>query len=225
MSHLPESPVNPLPPVVTALFMLLMGIETIFQLGARGIMGGPEAIGWRIEALQAYGYSPDILAWMIETSRWPLEHVFRFVSYAFVHVSFTQALFAGVFLLALGKMVAEVYGAIQMLVVFVVASVSGAIVFSVAGANQPLFGAFPAVYGLIGTYTFLLWRGLALIGANQTRAFTLIAFLMGIQLIFAVFTGSKDWIADIGGFASGFAISFFLTPGGMSRLRDRMRRD
>ncbi len=45
-------PINPLPPVVVALFLLIAGIEMVFALGAQGILGGPEAIGWRIAAIQ-----------------------------------------------------------------------------------------------------------------------------------------------------------------------------
>ena len=34
------SPINPLPPVVAALFIMMIGIEVVFALGARGIIGG-----------------------------------------------------------------------------------------------------------------------------------------------------------------------------------------
>lgn len=52
MSH-PETirPVNPLPPVVVALFLVLMGVELVFQLGAHGLAGGPGGIGWRTSAI------------------------------------------------------------------------------------------------------------------------------------------------------------------------------
>ena len=52
MSHdRPVSAVNPLPPVVAALFLLVMGIEIAFYLGARGMVGGPGAVGWRLAAM------------------------------------------------------------------------------------------------------------------------------------------------------------------------------
>jgi len=39
MSHPDDqSPVNPLPPVVTALFLLLVGVEATFWFGAQGIV-------------------------------------------------------------------------------------------------------------------------------------------------------------------------------------------
>ncbi len=217
---------NPLPPVVAALFLFIIGLEAIFALGARGLVGGPGAVGWRLEAVQTYAFSSDILAWMWQTGRWPVEHLMRFVTYPFVHASFTQALFVGVFLLAMGKMVAEVFGGLAMLAVFVLSGIGGALAYALlVDESYPLIGGFPSVYGLIGAFTFLLWRSLSLVGANQARAFTLIAILMAIQLVFGLLFGlNKDWVADLGGFACGFGLSFFVTPGGWARIRARIRR-
>ena len=218
--------INPLPPVVVALFLFIMGVELVLNLGARGLVGGPGAVGWRLEAVQRYAFSGDILTWMWQNGRWPVEHLMRFVTYPFVHGSFTQALFVGVFVLAMGKMVAEVFGAIATLLVFVLSGIAGALAYGVLTSDSyPLIGGFPPVYGLIGAFTFLLWRSLTLVGANQARAFTLIAFLMGIQLVFGLLFGAqKDWVADLAGFACGFGLSFFVSPGGWARMKARIRR-
>jgi len=219
--------VNPLPPVVAALFLFIMGIEAVFSLGARGLIGGPQAIGWRLEAIQDYSFSGEILRWMWETGRWPVEHLMRFVTYPFVHGSFTQSLFVGVFVLAMGKMVAEVFGGFAMLMVFVLSGIGGALGYGLLVNDPfPLIGGFPPVYGLIGAFTYMLWRSLSLVGANQSRAFSLIAFLMGAQLVFGLLFGlQNDWVADLAGFATGFGLSFFVAPGGWARMRGRMRRD
>ena len=221
------SPVNPLPPAVVALVLVIMGIEAAFSLGLRGIIGGPEAVGWRLEAFQSYGFSSQVFWWMQETGQWPAEHVIRFLSYAFVHGSFTHALFVCVFVLAMGKMVGEVFGDFAMVIIFLCSAIGGALGYAVFLNTQvPLFGGFPAVYGLIGAFTYILWRQLALVGAQQSRAFTLIAFLMGAQLLFGlIFGGQKDWVADLSGFATGFALSFFLAPGGWARMRGKIHRD
>jgi membrane associated rhomboid family serine protease len=224
-SHTPV--VNPLPPVVAALFLFIMGIEVIFSLGSRGLIGGPQAVGWRLEAVQTYAFSGDILRWMLETGRFPVEHLLRFISYPFVHGSFTQALFVGVFVLAMGKMVAEVFGTIAMLLIFVLSGIGAALAYGLLTNDPyPLIGGFPPVYGLIGAFTYMLWRSLSLVGANQARAFTLIAFLMGAQLLFGLVFGlQNDWIADLAGFATGFGLSFFVSPGGWMRLRRGVQRD
>jgi rhomboid protease GluP len=221
------SPVNPLPPAVVALVLVIMGIEAAFSLGMRGIIGGPEAIGWRLEAFQYYAFSSEIFWWMAETGQWPAEHLIRFLSYAFVHGAFTHALFVCVFVLAMGKMVGEVMGDLAMVIIFALSAIGGALGYAVLmNAPAPLIGGFPAVYGLIGAFTYILWRQLSLVGAQQSRAFSLIAFLMGIQLLFSLlFGGQKDWVADLCGFATGFGLSFFLAPGGWARIRGNIRRD
>jgi membrane associated rhomboid family serine protease len=220
-----ESPLNPLPPLVVALFLVIIGLDLVFTFGARGLLGGPEAVGWRLGAIQDYGFSADVFRWMLETGRFPTEHMIRFVSYPFVQGSFTSALFAGVMLLAMGKFVAEVFRPIAVLTIFLGASIVGAVLHGIFMVAQPwLIGAFPGVYGLIGAFTFLLWVRLAGSGASQARAFSLIGMLMGLQLIFGVLFGTDGmWLAELGGFFAGFALSFVLAPGGWSRVLERLR--
>ena len=49
----PENPlpVNPMPPVIVALFLLIAGIEAVMWLGAQGIAGGADGVGWRIASI------------------------------------------------------------------------------------------------------------------------------------------------------------------------------
>ena len=84
------SPVNPLPPVVVALFFVIMGIEATLSLAARGTIGGPGGIGWRLEAMQSYAFSGLIFDWMWDNGQWPTEHLIQFVSYMFMHSSFSR---------------------------------------------------------------------------------------------------------------------------------------
>lgn len=223
----PNNAVNPLPPVVVALFLILLAIELYFQAGSNGLAGGPSAVGWRLTALQRYGFSGEILRWMWDTGQWPAEHLIRFISYPFIHVSFTQTIFAGVMMLAMGKMVAEVFGPVAFLAVYFISAIVGALAYAVlTDGALPLIGSFPPVYGLIGAFTWLLWRKMSLVGENQFRAFTLIGFLMGIQLIFALFFEvSKDWVADLAGFATGFMLSFLLVPGGWAKILAKLRQE
>jgi len=220
-----EPPFNPLPPVVIALFLVIVGIEVVFGLGARGIVGGPGAVGWRLGTLERFAFSSEIFNWMLETGRWPVEHVIRLVSYPFVHASFTHALFAGVMLLALGKMVGEVMGTRAVVLLFFVPSAGGAVAYALfIGAPAPLVGAFPAVYGLIGGFTYMLWQRLGQLGENQIRAFALVGILLFIQLIFGLLVGaSAEWVADISAFVIGFGMSMLLVPGGWTKLVNRLR--
>jgi len=220
------SPINPLPPVVAALFIIMIGIEVVFALGARGIIGDMNALGWRVAAVETYGFNGQILDWMLINGIYPVEHLIRFMSFLFLHASFTHAIFVSIMVLALGKMVGEVFSQVATLAIFLLSGVFGAAVYGYV-LNDPhwLIGGFPGVYGLIGAFTFLQWLHLRVLGKSQRRAFSLIGVLMGIQLVFGVlFGGANDWLADAAGFAAGFGLSFVVCPGGWRKIQDLLRR-
>jgi membrane associated rhomboid family serine protease len=218
-------PLNPLPPVVWLLALPIIAMEIVLSMGASGLVGGVNAIGWRLMAFQQLAFSPDLMREMIATSNYPLHGMWRFVSYPFIHSSPTHTAFAVVILLALGKYVGEVFRWWAVLVVFFGASIAGALAFgAVTAIKVPLFGAYPAAYGLIGAFTFMLWVRLAGTGVNQLRAFTMIGFLLFAQFLFGVlFGGGWEWVADLAGFAAGFFLSFVVSPGGWSRVMARLR--
>jgi membrane associated rhomboid family serine protease len=208
-----------------ALVLAMVMPELAFQAAEAGLVGGQEGIGWRALALELFAFFPELFAWMAERGIWlPLE-IARLVTYPFVHVSFMSSVFAIVFTLALGKLVGEAMSGLAVLVIFFGASVVAALVYWLALPDQaPLYGGMPGAYGLIGGFTFLLWLKAVATGGPQTQAFGLIAFLMGIQLFFGLFfdTGNA-WVADLAGFFAGFGLSFFLVPGGFSRLMAFLR--
>jgi membrane associated rhomboid family serine protease len=221
----PETPFNNLPPMVIAIALVLGGIELVFQIGSFGLIGGPDAIGWRIAAIEDYGFFDSIFEAMRAQGTWPFEHVMRFFTYAFVHYSMLHALMVIVFILALGKMVGETFGNFAVLLIFVISALAGSLAYGlILTTNVQLVGAYPAAYGFIGAYTFILWLGLGAMQQNRVRAFTLIGFLMGIQLVFGLlFGGSPDWVADLAGFAAGFAVAALLVPGAFGRIMGRLR--
>ncbi|MEI4486086.1 rhomboid family intramembrane serine protease [Frigidibacter sp. MR17.14] len=222
-----ESPLNPMPPVVWLLFLPIAAMEIVLQAGSTGLVGGPGAVGWRLEALERFSFSPQLFHWMAANGHWPPEQAMRLLTYIFVHGSFTHAVFVAVFLLALGKMVAEVFSAGAVLAVFVVSALAGSLAYAAIPMDlPPLFGGYPPVYGLIGAFTFILWQRLGAVHANRYRAFSLIGFLLGIQLVFGlIFGGTWQTLSEIAGFAAGFATSFLVAPGGwravLARIRDR----
>lgn len=165
-----ESPINPLPPVVVGLALLIFGLEVAFTLGERGILSG--GAGWRLDAVQRFAFSGDLFDWMLANGIYRPDMLVRFVSYPLVHVTFTHTLFVLVFLLALGKMAGEIFSWWAVLLIFFGSAAMGALAYGLLLNDPvPLVGGYPAVYGLIGSFTFLMWVDLAARGANKYRAF------------------------------------------------------
>lgn len=220
-----QSPLNKISPVVWGVLLPILAMELVVSIGGLGL-AGPQGTGWRLMALERFALSPRMLGYMFETGEWRLDALMRFVTYSLVHVSFVQTLFAGVFILALGKMVSEVFRPWAFLVIYISSAVIAGVVYSlIPGIEAALYGAFPPAYGLIGAFTFVLWARLGAMHANRAGAFTLIGGLLAMQLLFAaLFGGSPEWIADVAGFASGFGLSFLVAPGGPAAMLARIRR-
>ncbi len=215
-----ETPLNPLPPVVWLILLPIVAMEVVLSAGGLGLAGGQAGIGWRSEALQRFALSPVMLDQMWQAGQVSSDYLMRFVTYAFVHGNLTHAVFAAVFILALGKFVGEVFRGWAVAVVFLGAVLAGGLAYSlVPGLQVALYGAYPGAYGLIGAFTYILWAKLGAHHAHRGRAFSLIGFLLGIQLLFgALFGGAPDWIADLAGFGAGFSLSFLVAPGGPAHL-------
>ncbi len=220
------APINPLPMVVWVLALPMIAMELLLNAASVGLVGGPAGIGWRLSAIERFAFVPDLMRRMIEIGSYPPEALVRLVTYPLVHASATHALFGVVILLALGKMVGEVFRWWAVLVVYFGATIVGALIYTLVlpEVRTPLIGAYPGDYGLIGAFTFLMWVNLTAVGANKYRAFSMIGFLMGIQLVFGLlFGGGYEWVADLSGFAAGFVLSFIVSPGGFGRVLDKIR--
>lgn len=220
-----EHPINPLPPVVWLLAGPIIAGEILFGLGQTGLFGD-QALGWRLDALQRFAFAPNALRWMTETGLWNWRDLARILTYPFVHGTLMHAVMVIVFILALGKMVGEVFRGWAVAAVFFAGSIAGALVYTLVPFTEgALYGGYPAAYGLIGAFTWLLWMKLGQVNANRSRAFMFIGFLMAVRLIFGVFFGvSDDWIADFSGFAAGFMLSFLVAPGGWRHMLSRIRK-
>ncbi|WP_372604420.1 rhomboid family intramembrane serine protease [Actibacterium sp.] len=220
-----HSPVNPLPPVVWLLATPIALVELLLSAGRYGFAGGPGGIGWRTAAIEDYGFYDILFDRMLATGDIAASDLMRMVSYVFVSFSFTQTLFVIVFILALGKMVGEILRPWAVVLVFFASAIVGAAAYGLLlDEARPLAGGYPAVYGLIGAFTYLMSVSLAAKGDSRYGAFTLIGFLLGIQLLFTLlFGGSNDWVADLAGFFTGFGLSILVSPGGWRRLRARLQ--
>lgn len=217
--------VNPLPRSVIGIVLLIVLAELYFAWGASGFTGDPRSAGWRIAAVEDYGFYGQIVDDWISKGLISGDRLWRFVTYPFVHYAFTSALFAAVFILAMGKFVGEQMRGLAVLAIFFGGSIVGAIVYGlVLNDPAPLIGGFPGAYALIGGFTYLLAARLTSEGESGLRAFSLIGFLMGIQLLFALLFGTDNtWVAELTGFVVGFFLSSVVRPGGWSEIVRRLR--
>ncbi len=214
------SPVNPLPPVIVILALAIAGIELTLQLATAGFIGGPNGVGWRLETMRALGFFDNVFEYMRQTDTYDWNTLGRFITYPFVHFAFTHAAFAFVMILAIGKAVGDIFHTFSVLAIFFISSITGALAFGLLADSQyPLIGSYPAIYGLIGAYTWTLWLNASADGESRLMAFRLIGLLMALQLIYRFFFGgSEEWIADLAGFVTGFLLSFVLAPDGRARI-------
>lgn len=229
-----ESPLNPLPPVIWALVLPIIALEIYFGLGQLGFVGGGQpgaGMALRQIVAERTAYVPEFVLRLWELRMFDLGQGWRILTYSFVHLSLTHAVFVVVFALALGNLIASQFRPWAVVVLFFGSAIGGALIYTLfAGLLpqwrfQPLIGGYPAVYGFVGAFTFLLWTRLGQQNANRMRAFTLIGMLMAFQLVFGILfqDGSMTWIAEVAGFCCGFLLSFVLVPGGIGRVMRQIR--
>lgn len=224
-----QSPLNPIPVVVILLALAIGGTEMVLQLAERGYIGGPAAIGWRVNLIEQFGLSGRLMEFITQTQNTEPRYIGRYLTYPFLHFSFAHAAFATIMTLALGKAVADVFHPASVVIIFFTSAIVGALAYGLIDTSQkPFIGAFPSVYAFLGAYTWMLWLASGITGQNRMNAFRLVGFLIGLRLVFMfvlpLFSKvdrpfSHDWIADLAGFAVGFLLSFVLAPDGRARIK------
>jgi rhomboid protease GluP len=225
LRDLNASPINPLPVLVWLVILAMTGIELALWLGGRGLIGGPEAVGWRLEALQRSGFSTGLQAWMLENARFPALHMGRYLSYSFVHTGPLHAFFVVILIAALGKAYGEAQGRLRLLLLMVLPPALGAAVFGlILGGHELgwLFGGMPMAFGLVGGLTWHRWR-IAATRTEQLRAFGIIGALLLARLGFGLMVeAGHGWVAEFAAFGIGFALAASVAPGRWQALRARL---
>ena len=213
--------VNPIPTAILVIFFGITLVEAFLFFDLGGLIGKTGGAAERLLLIQNYGVPPKLANWMLGTGNLSIDNVFRFVAYPFVNLSSLSVVFASVLLLALGKMVGEVFSTLSVVLIWILSTILAAFFYSISATNgQILVGSYPGVYGFVGAYTFVSWIALRLAkNKNQSQAFSLIVALMSVQLLFSFLFGTGQlWIADFAGFVTGFTVSFFLSPGGIKEV-------
>ncbi|THD84894.1 rhomboid family intramembrane serine protease [Aliigemmobacter aestuarii] len=220
-----DAPVfNPLPWIVWVLALPVIAAELFFALGQSGIIGGPQAIGWRLDAVNLFGFAPDFQRGLVARGMWLDQGWLRLLTYPVAHLSFTDALFSVVILLAIGNLIGRVFSPVAMVILYFGSSVATAALYTLMGFDAPLVGADVAVYGLIGAFTWMRWAQYPAGHPERYQAFTLAGFLIGLRVFFWwVFGGSMAWVAAVLAVPVGFGLAILCAPGGLARVLNRMR--
>lgn len=213
--------------VVWLLATVLALVEAAFLLGGAGVIGGPEAAAWRLEAMQRLGVAPAMTDWMLENRSLPPDLLGRFLGYALVHEAPLRALFVVVLVAGLGRALAARMGGGAILAIFVLGAAGGALGYTLAGLDaQLLTGGLPAVFALLGAFATLLVTGQVPAGLIRVRALALIALAVALRVALGIWVeDGARWSADIAGFVTGGLLAAVLRPGGWRALRGRVRHE
>ena len=219
---------NALPALVWVYLLAIAAVEAVLSAGHAGLIGGAQAVGWRVSAFQDFAFSSALQAWMWETGQAPIRVLMRYLTYPFIHANPTHAVFAVVLIAALGKAVAEGMGTRALGVLLVAVPAAAAAVFALAVGRDDLgwlFGAMVPAFALVGAFTWLKWDQAAGDPVKQRRAFSMIAVLVVARLAFGLLAEiGLGWIAELFAFAAGFVLAWtVLGPGRWQALRARMR--
>lgn len=220
------APINKLPALVWLLLLAIAGIEAVLWLGAQGLIGGPQALGWRLEAITRWGYSGAVQVVMLENRHFPVAYLARYGAFSFIHGGPLHAFFVIVLLAALGKYVGEAFGTLRTLAVLVPATLGSAVAFGlILGEHELawLFGGMPMTFALVGAATWWRWHDTE-DTTGRWRALGLLGGLLLARLVIGLLVEpGHGWIADLAAFALGFALAALFAPGGWAFLRARLR--
>jgi membrane associated rhomboid family serine protease len=198
---------------------------------------------WQVWNLYAFAFIPARFG----DSPYPMipgSQVWSFLTYAFLHGSWTHLIFNSLWLLIFGTVVARYLGAVRFLLLSGISAIAGALVTLALhwGENYLMIGASGAVSGLMGAAVPIMYgRGRLmawptgdplivrplpfgeLVRNRNALIFTFVWLIITLVSGATGFTGTSfitqggiAWEAHIGGFLGGLA-SFYLLQGSVMR--------
>jgi len=215
-------PFNPVSPVVLVFVATVVVIEVVLQLAERGWIGGPEAIGWRLELVRNVGFHRAVFDHLLAGGSLEPKVIWPFLSYIFVHKSFAHMLIASALMLGMGKLIAERFSSLAVVALIVVCGLMGSLIFGMFSAvgGFPLTGSYPVFYGFIGTFTWIRISDLRSEGKSILPAFSAVGMFLIFRTAFALMYGlSNSWMSDLAGVITGFLLAYVLAPDGNDRMK------
>jgi membrane associated rhomboid family serine protease len=196
-------------------FMAL--VELVLWMGDAGIVFDP-SLRLRVFGAGAF-WSP-----LLHGSE-PLfgaQPVTMFLSHALLHGGFLHMAMNMAILLAMGRFVADRYGAGAILPIFLAGAVAGGAVYGLlTDVPIPMVGASGAVFAFLGIWIVWDWRRHVAAGVSPRPVLVRVAVLAGLNVAaWIALDGMLAWEAHLGGFLAGLLFGRILE----NRARDAVIR-
>ena len=147
-----------------------------------------------------------------------LDRWWTVLSATWLHGGLIHIFFNMYWVKTIGPALIEFYGLGRMIIIYVVAGVSGFLITStvgymfpfapslLSGASDMTIGASASIFGLIGSLLYYGRRTGSSAVYQQARQWAIFLFIFGL-----IFPGIDNW-AHLGGFAGGYFVSAWLDP-------------
>ena len=129
----------------------------------------------------------------------------------FLHIGFLHVAFNGYALYVLGQEAEAIYGSTRFLVIFLLASLSGAIA-SFALTYGLSAGASTGIFGLIGTLIAFFVRNREVFGSLGRTRLNNLLFVAAFNVIYGLSVPAIDNWGHAGGLAAGLLLGWLLCP-------------
>lgn len=168
------------------------------------------AITLVVFALQTVGGDAVVRAGMKDRAALQAGELWRLVTPLFLHAGEVHLLVNMYSLYVIGPAVERFYGSARLLVIYLLAGVSG-VILSLVFNPGPSVGASGAIFGLLGAWIAFLLQHRALFGPSAQAQLRQIGLLLVINLIISLTPGIDAW-GHLGGLAAGLACGSWFGP-------------
>ncbi len=200
-------------PVILILLASATFIELVMLGADLGLWGSARL---RLVVYQNTAFWPGLLGgWIPNYASQPF---LMFLTYAFVHSGFIHLLVNMITLVSLGGTVIKDVGQVRFLIIYAVASLTGAMIFVMLTTSfRPMVGASGALFGLAGA--LVLWNISHAFQQNISAAEKVVTFIWPIGVLILLnllmyfgFEKGVAWETHLGGFLGGFFTAMFMQP-------------